>query len=122
MIRRPPRSTHCISSAASDVYKRQQYILSATENKIFKPSKKIKFQGVFGVVSEKNGAFDYLYLGKGNLIQNGVYKIEVVSGMASAELKLVDGEYYYTSDTPISIQLKEGQIKTYPAGYNIKIK
>eukprot|EP00825_Cyclidium_porcatum_P024203 TRINITY_DN26705_c0_g1_i1.p2 TRINITY_DN26705_c0_g1~~TRINITY_DN26705_c0_g1_i1.p2 ORF type:complete len:121 (+),score=17.97 TRINITY_DN26705_c0_g1_i1:66-428(+) len=25
MIRRPPRSTHCISSAASDVYKRQDY-------------------------------------------------------------------------------------------------
>ena len=23
MVRRPPRSTHCISSAASDVYKRQ---------------------------------------------------------------------------------------------------
>jgi len=27
MIRRPPRSTHCISSAASDVYKRQILIL-----------------------------------------------------------------------------------------------
>eukprot|EP00825_Cyclidium_porcatum_P004943 TRINITY_DN12359_c0_g1_i1.p3 TRINITY_DN12359_c0_g1~~TRINITY_DN12359_c0_g1_i1.p3 ORF type:complete len:100 (+),score=18.58 TRINITY_DN12359_c0_g1_i1:61-360(+) len=25
MLRRPPRSTHCISSAASDVYKRQGY-------------------------------------------------------------------------------------------------
>eukprot|EP00826_Nyctotherus_ovalis_P010990 TRINITY_DN1286_c0_g1_i12.p1 TRINITY_DN1286_c0_g1~~TRINITY_DN1286_c0_g1_i12.p1 ORF type:complete len:102 (+),score=30.49 TRINITY_DN1286_c0_g1_i12:24-308(+) len=25
MIRRPPRSTHCISSAASDVYKRQLF-------------------------------------------------------------------------------------------------
>ena len=25
MIRRPPRSTHCISSAASDVYKRQRH-------------------------------------------------------------------------------------------------
>ena len=25
IIRRPPRSTHCISSAASDVYKRQLY-------------------------------------------------------------------------------------------------
>jgi len=24
MIRRPPRSTHCISSASSDVYKRQE--------------------------------------------------------------------------------------------------
>eukprot|EP00825_Cyclidium_porcatum_P025660 TRINITY_DN27831_c0_g1_i2.p3 TRINITY_DN27831_c0_g1~~TRINITY_DN27831_c0_g1_i2.p3 ORF type:complete len:129 (-),score=17.94 TRINITY_DN27831_c0_g1_i2:204-590(-) len=29
MIRRPPRSTHCISSAASDVYKRQ--ILESAE-------------------------------------------------------------------------------------------
>eukprot|EP00825_Cyclidium_porcatum_P021314 TRINITY_DN23806_c0_g1_i2.p4 TRINITY_DN23806_c0_g1~~TRINITY_DN23806_c0_g1_i2.p4 ORF type:complete len:100 (-),score=17.63 TRINITY_DN23806_c0_g1_i2:711-1010(-) len=28
MIRRPPRSTHCISSAASDVYKRQVRYLS----------------------------------------------------------------------------------------------
>ena len=28
MIRRPPRSTHCISSAASDVYKRQNYSVS----------------------------------------------------------------------------------------------
>eukprot|EP00826_Nyctotherus_ovalis_P039343 TRINITY_DN3780_c0_g1_i6.p1 TRINITY_DN3780_c0_g1~~TRINITY_DN3780_c0_g1_i6.p1 ORF type:complete len:116 (-),score=13.50 TRINITY_DN3780_c0_g1_i6:22-345(-) len=27
MIRRPPRSTHCISSAASDVYKRQLFVL-----------------------------------------------------------------------------------------------
>ena len=26
MIRRPPRSTHCISSAASDVYKRQPLV------------------------------------------------------------------------------------------------
>jgi len=32
MIRRPPRSTHCISSAASDVYKRQQYDQSAEQS------------------------------------------------------------------------------------------
>ena len=31
MIRRPPRSTHCISSAASDVYKRQQKYISGNE-------------------------------------------------------------------------------------------
>eukprot|EP00969_Alexandrium_andersonii_P105687 4662771-Alexandrium_andersonii.AAC.1 len=37
MIRRPPRSTHCVSSAASDVYKRQvrrpdsQALLVATQ-------------------------------------------------------------------------------------------
>ena len=28
MIRRPPRATHCISSAASDVYKRQILMIS----------------------------------------------------------------------------------------------
>ena len=31
MIRRPPRSTHCISSAASDVYKRQYQVREAFE-------------------------------------------------------------------------------------------
>eukprot|EP00826_Nyctotherus_ovalis_P061172 TRINITY_DN8675_c0_g3_i1.p1 TRINITY_DN8675_c0_g3~~TRINITY_DN8675_c0_g3_i1.p1 ORF type:complete len:109 (-),score=14.41 TRINITY_DN8675_c0_g3_i1:1-306(-) len=33
MIRRPPRSTHCISSAASDVYKRQvhEFLLKSLE-------------------------------------------------------------------------------------------
>ena len=30
MIRRPPRSTHCISSAASDVYKRQTFCCKIT--------------------------------------------------------------------------------------------
>jgi len=30
MIRRPPRSTHCISSAASDVYKRQVVAVATT--------------------------------------------------------------------------------------------
>jgi len=33
MIRRPPRSTHCISSAASDVYKRQDYYARAAKEK-----------------------------------------------------------------------------------------
>ena len=31
MIRRPPRSTHCISSAASDVYKRQAPALNSKQ-------------------------------------------------------------------------------------------
>eukprot|EP00826_Nyctotherus_ovalis_P056109 TRINITY_DN7517_c0_g1_i2.p2 TRINITY_DN7517_c0_g1~~TRINITY_DN7517_c0_g1_i2.p2 ORF type:complete len:188 (+),score=16.66 TRINITY_DN7517_c0_g1_i2:23-565(+) len=35
MIRRPPRSTHCISSAASDVYKRQYYTSSYKETLTF---------------------------------------------------------------------------------------
>eukprot|EP00826_Nyctotherus_ovalis_P066552 TRINITY_DN9844_c0_g1_i3.p1 TRINITY_DN9844_c0_g1~~TRINITY_DN9844_c0_g1_i3.p1 ORF type:complete len:114 (-),score=17.84 TRINITY_DN9844_c0_g1_i3:223-537(-) len=37
MIRRPPRSTHCISSAASDVYKRQLYILLTLQRRLLLP-------------------------------------------------------------------------------------
>eukprot|EP00825_Cyclidium_porcatum_P008078 TRINITY_DN1403_c0_g1_i16.p1 TRINITY_DN1403_c0_g1~~TRINITY_DN1403_c0_g1_i16.p1 ORF type:complete len:139 (-),score=32.34 TRINITY_DN1403_c0_g1_i16:178-594(-) len=33
MIRRPPRSTHCISSAASDVYKRQELNMAEKNQK-----------------------------------------------------------------------------------------
>eukprot|EP00826_Nyctotherus_ovalis_P043675 TRINITY_DN4627_c0_g1_i2.p1 TRINITY_DN4627_c0_g1~~TRINITY_DN4627_c0_g1_i2.p1 ORF type:complete len:298 (+),score=121.49 TRINITY_DN4627_c0_g1_i2:25-894(+) len=36
MIRRPPRSTHCISSAASDVYKRQDYVAKLPKVPAFK--------------------------------------------------------------------------------------
>ena len=36
MIRRPPRSTHCISSAASDVYKRQGKDMAEAEAKAWK--------------------------------------------------------------------------------------
>ena len=35
MIRRPPRSTHCISSAASDVYKRQKLVKRGISLKSF---------------------------------------------------------------------------------------
>eukprot|EP00826_Nyctotherus_ovalis_P052231 TRINITY_DN6598_c0_g2_i1.p1 TRINITY_DN6598_c0_g2~~TRINITY_DN6598_c0_g2_i1.p1 ORF type:complete len:136 (-),score=48.32 TRINITY_DN6598_c0_g2_i1:74-460(-) len=39
MIRRPPRSTHCISSAASDVYKRQ---IMESANPLEEPYLKLK--------------------------------------------------------------------------------
>eukprot|EP00826_Nyctotherus_ovalis_P029717 TRINITY_DN2357_c0_g1_i2.p1 TRINITY_DN2357_c0_g1~~TRINITY_DN2357_c0_g1_i2.p1 ORF type:complete len:149 (-),score=63.94 TRINITY_DN2357_c0_g1_i2:108-533(-) len=40
MIRRPPRSTHCISSAASDVYKRQAKGSRLQKKGITKPLQK----------------------------------------------------------------------------------
>ena len=42
MIRRPPRSTHCISSAASDVYKRQALITIYDLSKIVNPDLSIE--------------------------------------------------------------------------------
>eukprot|EP00825_Cyclidium_porcatum_P041529 TRINITY_DN5470_c0_g1_i1.p2 TRINITY_DN5470_c0_g1~~TRINITY_DN5470_c0_g1_i1.p2 ORF type:complete len:160 (-),score=18.29 TRINITY_DN5470_c0_g1_i1:428-907(-) len=45
MIRRPPRSTHCISSAASDVYKRQVQTLDPVEKKHSTVEKQFDLQG-----------------------------------------------------------------------------
>eukprot|EP00825_Cyclidium_porcatum_P004678 TRINITY_DN12213_c0_g1_i3.p3 TRINITY_DN12213_c0_g1~~TRINITY_DN12213_c0_g1_i3.p3 ORF type:complete len:105 (+),score=10.63 TRINITY_DN12213_c0_g1_i3:130-444(+) len=51
MIRRPPRSTHCISSAASDVYKRQ--ILGRLLNYLLVPLYTYQFAtSEYGVVTE----------------------------------------------------------------------
>lgn len=99
-----------------------QFILSATDHKIFKPSKALKFQGTFGVASEKNGVFEYLYLGQGKLLQNGDFSMEAVGEAVTAELKFEDGKYFYSSNKPVKIQLKKGPSKTYPAGQHIEIK
>ncbi|WP_372935808.1 hypothetical protein [Seonamhaeicola sp.] len=95
---------------------------SIDENKLYKPSKNITFKGIFGVASEKDGDFEYLYLGKGKVLQKENYKIEAINGTVSAELKQVNGVFYYTANKPVSIQLKKGKAKTYPAGNNVKIQ
>ena len=57
MIRRPPRSTHCISSAASDVYKRQKYNTLKVRNghvvKIYRKLLKIFFSKTTRPISTK---------------------------------------------------------------------
>lgn len=99
-----------------------QFIVSATDDVIYKPTKKLSFRGTFGVTSKKNGTFEYLYLGKGKLLEKGKYKIEAVDGNITAELKIKDGKYFYSSDKPLYIKLKKGKREKYPAGYNIEIK
>ncbi|WP_372743970.1 hypothetical protein [Lutibacter sp.] len=100
----------------------KQYICNSIDNVVYNPIKGLKFQGIFGIVSEKNGGFEYLYLGKGKLLQKGNYKIEAVDEAVSAELKLEGGKYYYSSDKPVLIQLKKEKAILYPSGYNIEIE
>ena len=42
-----------------------QYIFNATNDYVYQTVNRWKFQGNFAVISEKNKAFEYLYLGKG---------------------------------------------------------
>eukprot|EP00825_Cyclidium_porcatum_P013660 TRINITY_DN17231_c0_g1_i1.p1 TRINITY_DN17231_c0_g1~~TRINITY_DN17231_c0_g1_i1.p1 ORF type:complete len:107 (+),score=31.13 TRINITY_DN17231_c0_g1_i1:105-425(+) len=52
MIRRPPRSTHCISSAASDVYKRQD-IFNTKIQSVEEVEKLTKIQILDGIIHSK---------------------------------------------------------------------
>jgi hypothetical protein len=100
----------------------KQYICNAIDNAIYQPTNEIGFQGVFGIVSEKNNAFEYLYLGKGKRIQQGDIIIEAVNEVVSAELRFENGSYFYSSDKPIYIQTSTLKKKQFTAGYNIEIK
>ncbi len=98
-----------------------QVILNAVDSNTHKPTKAISFKGTFGIVSEKNGDLDYLYLGSGGLLKKGAVQIEAVQGTVSAELRKVDGRFFYSADKPIKIKLKEGLSKVYPAGDNLAV-
>lgn len=100
----------------------RQIILNSLSDTMHKASKGLKFQGDFAVISEKsNNTFEYLYLGKGKLLQKGKFKIEAINGTVSAELRFTEGKYSYSSDKPVLIQIGK-KIKEYPAGNNIEIK
>eukprot|EP00825_Cyclidium_porcatum_P048507 TRINITY_DN816_c0_g1_i4.p1 TRINITY_DN816_c0_g1~~TRINITY_DN816_c0_g1_i4.p1 ORF type:complete len:748 (+),score=168.04 TRINITY_DN816_c0_g1_i4:70-2313(+) len=82
MIRRPPRSTHCISSAASDVYKRQyQRRVHGTQ-------------------------FQFRILKKNNNMEQGKRTKEATSGSINTS-GLIGGDFVITPNNPfIDVRLK----------------
>eukprot|EP00825_Cyclidium_porcatum_P018488 TRINITY_DN21083_c0_g1_i1.p1 TRINITY_DN21083_c0_g1~~TRINITY_DN21083_c0_g1_i1.p1 ORF type:complete len:258 (+),score=26.55 TRINITY_DN21083_c0_g1_i1:120-893(+) len=82
MIRRPPRSTHCISSAASDVYKRQEkngiredkYAVTALpQNEITKYI--TEPTNIKNILKEMNGYHDIGFEEYENRSQDTIYRI-----------------------------------------------
>ncbi|MBU2914128.1 hypothetical protein [Reichenbachiella agariperforans] len=99
----------------------EQTIYQATDDQVYEGGKKQQFQGRLGVVSQKDGELEYLFLGQGKQLQFGKYEIEAVSEPATVELRWQDGQLYYSADQPIRIKLKKGKTKEYPAGYDLLI-
>ncbi|WP_372753912.1 hypothetical protein [Labilibaculum sp.] len=98
-----------------------QIICNAIDNELYEPASGLTFQGILGIASENRDGFQYLYLGKGKSLTKGKYSIEAVDGAISAELKLMDGKLYYSSDGPVKISVPKEKTKVYPAGYQICI-
>lgn len=96
----------------------KQIIYNAIDDAAYEPEKGTFFKGIFGITSLLGKEFEYLYLGKGTLLKYGKYKLEAVDGAVSAELRMENGKYFYSSDKPVRIQLPNRKAKVYPAGYN----
>eukprot|EP00826_Nyctotherus_ovalis_P033740 TRINITY_DN2748_c0_g1_i19.p1 TRINITY_DN2748_c0_g1~~TRINITY_DN2748_c0_g1_i19.p1 ORF type:complete len:103 (-),score=47.22 TRINITY_DN2748_c0_g1_i19:45-332(-) len=82
MIRRPPRSTHCISSAASDVYKRQvERLYEMSEGAL-------EYYRMLPKVIERMSAVKYLHEESAGLM-NRIIAIEKAQATIQGELKAV---------------------------------
>ncbi len=100
----------------------KQQIFNAIDDEVYKPSKKINFKGTFGVISETDQNLEYMYLGKGKLLQKGEIKLEAIDEAVSAELYFKEGSYFYSSDKPIYIKIGKEKAKIYPAGSTMKME
>ncbi|MDW7691186.1 hypothetical protein R9C00_19460 [Flammeovirgaceae bacterium SG7u.111] len=100
----------------------KQLILNAIDKENYKPEKQVEFQGTFGIISEVAGKLDYLYLGSGKVLKKGKVSIEAVEGDVAAELRNVDGKYFYSANKPVTITTEKGKAKTYPAGEDLPVE
>src|SRR5664279_5994541 len=62
MIRRPPRSTLSSSSAASDVYKRQRYMVGGVDVWLNTPLRPMEASGTSGMKAAHNGVVNFSVL------------------------------------------------------------
>lgn len=115
-------SDHFVALSISSQNGEKQFICNAIDDAVYQPKSDLVFQGVFGIASENKDGFQYLYLGKGKSLRKGNYCIEAVDGEVTAELKVVDGEFYYSADGTVRISLKNGKENEYKPGYNIRVK
>ena len=101
---------------------KKQVIYNSIDEQKHKPSKGITFQGIYGLYSQNEDGFDYIYLGKGKLMEVNGYRMEAVANAVSAQLEKVENEFFYSSDGPVRIKLQNGNLLEYPAGNRLRIK
>jgi len=100
----------------------EQTICNANDKQVYTPSSDLVFQGSLAITSTKNSTFEYLYLGNGQEIKMGDYHLKSLDGDVSAELRQIDGKFYYSSNKSVLIGISEGVLKTYKAGYNLPVQ
>ena len=103
----------------TSVGNRTDYILSSDNGNAHNLPGKIGFRGAFGVITERDGEVEMLYLGKGNILKKGNFSIEA-SGEAYVSVYKQHNEWYYSSDMEAILSIGEKSLVLEP-GYNKKL-
>lgn len=95
------------------------FIISSTTNAFHQLEKNTELQALFGMIRERNGEIEMLYLGNGCLIRRGTYSIESVND-AYISIYKYEGVWYYSADSDFELTLAGKQMKL-EKGYQRKI-
>lgn len=104
----------------ASVDENKDFILNAVDRAMHYLNDDISFSGNFGMIREKYGQIEMLYLGNGSFIKKDAYSIEATANYVYASLYKKDGIWHYSSDSEIKVIL-EGKELSLPMGYNQKI-
>ena len=100
---------------------REDYLFSATDSSVsFLKTKNIRFQGSFGLVTERNGKVEQLYMVNARLFETSSIKM-MSDTSVSASIYRKDGEWKYSSTAPITIVMGNRTYKL-NSGYDLSIE
>lgn len=100
---------------------REDYLFSATDSSAsFLKTKNIRFQGSFGLVTERNGKVEQLYMVNACLFETSSIKM-MSDTSVSASIYRKDGEWKYSSTAPITIVMGNRTYKL-NSGYDLSIE
>jgi len=85
----------------------RDYIFSSADSKTSITYKDQKFRGTYGVISEKDGSLQYLFLGNGKSIAKSGYGIEVKSDSASAVLCKQNNQWFFTCSRSVTLTIPQ---------------
>ena len=100
---------------------REDYLFSAIDSSVsFQTTRDIRFQGSFGLATERDGKMEQLYMVNAYLLETPEITMKSETPV-SASVYRKDGEWRYSSTAPITIVIRD---KTYrlKSGYDLTFK
>ena len=95
------------------------YLFSATDMQAHHPSGHVSFCGSLGVIREKEGKLQLMYLGCGRSIKKGNFVLESDRDVYAA-IYMRHGVWYYSATGPVRVKMGK-ETKDLDEGYNQKL-